>query len=139
MLVDAVIDRRQVAARRGRRPVSSKAVSSSGLGSGSGAGTNWPWSSSAIDTMRLPVVDAGAHHLGDVAAHFQADAQHGAGLQCRRVEQLGDRLGHAGGIVADIAGVLESLRDLRGRVLKGMMSSAKTTACFVDRGARRRR
>ena len=58
------------------------------------------------------VVDAGAHHARPVAMHLEPDAQHGAGLEGGGVEQLADRLGHAGGVRAVIARIGEGLGDV---------------------------
>ena len=62
--------------------------------------------------MRAPVVDAGAHDLGAVAADFQPDPQYHAFLQRRRIEHSGNGLRHAFGIGTGVAGIGEGLDDV---------------------------
>ena len=110
----------EIAATVGGGLFSSNAVSNSGLGSGSPPARTDRGRRARWRPDRLAVVDAGRTTLATSPRTSNPTRSTVPAFSAGR-SQLGDRLGHAGGLVADIAGILECLRDLAVGV-EGMMS-----------------
>ena len=136
--VDAVIDRRQIAAHRRRRPV---------LVEGGQAVPDWAPARPPARTGRgrraRSTRDASAGHRRWCARPWRRRPVTSSptrstvpAFSAGAFKQLGDRLGHAGGVVADIARVLEGLGDLAVGV-EGDDVFGEDHRLLVDGGARR--